>query len=710
MKKIANMRVFPTILTGMIVGISFIILTDLWLPASVTAVALIAAVGFSLALYKKDRKAFKSAITFCVSFALGVCFGLAAAGYANAALERKEIFAENVTVTGKIEVGNSSDLTGRTEGYRVVLTDLIIDGEEVNGKAEFYSLQLKDGGYFEGDVITFVGDVKTLTADITTPYKASALADGVVYDITCADDEDAGSIEVTGTSLDFFDKIKKAVAAKLADNVPDDTARFMYAMLFGDSSVIEENVKSDFSYTGTAHLLAVSGLHVGMIAGALFLLLKAVKANAYVRGAAVIAVLLFFCALCGFSPSTVRATIMVSVGIAAGLCGLRYDPLSGMSFAAIILLFVSPYNLYSLGFLMSFLAVYGLILFARPLRNAMTKAKFPKWLASALSATLAANATLLPLMIYVFGDVSLIFALSNCIIVPLAGIFFPLYVVMLPFSFIPYFGVVATAASLPFTAISALIKALAGIDFPSLYFNFDWATIILWTVVATAVSSISGIPVRIKKISASVLILCFLAAAIIQNASMLSYENKLTCFSSNGCVGVIVQSESEGDFIVFDGEFDESAAEAALEAMEKNRLRKVDFIVKYEFSAEESLILKEYLSLLGAETVYTDYAEGITYSGLLELTFESSVICTYNNVSVYLGGTDMLVTADVYTAERAYGYDVIVCPFAEKLPEGTEYLVSETAYIAGGKNCLPSDFTFWTEGDRIIKTNKWRFA
>lgn len=712
MKKIANLRVFPTILAGMIVGISFIIMTDLWLPITAVAVALVVAVAGGVALYKKSRRALKSAAVFAVSFVLGVAFGLSAAAYANAGLEKREIFEESAAITGKIEVGNSSDLTGKVDSYTVVLTDVTVNGDKVDGKAEFYSLQLKNGGFCEGDVISFTGRVVTLSADVTTPYKASSLAEGVIYEMTCPDDEEDGEIEVTGQDLGFFDKIKKAVAAKLADNAGDKAARFMYAMTFGDSAVVGESMRSDFSYTGTAHLLAVSGLHVGLLAGALYSILKAFKVNAALRSAIVLAALVFFTALCGFSPSTVRATVMVAVAAAAGLSGLRYDPLSGMSLAAIILLFVSPFNLYSLGFLMSFVAVYGLILFAKPLERALRKARFPKWLAGALSATLSANATLLPIMIYVFGDLSLVSVPANCIMVPLAGIFFPLYIFALPFSFIPYFGFVATVVSLPFAGLSEIVGYLAGLDFPSVYFDFNWATIMLWLVAATAVSGLTAIPAVTKKIIASVLVICFISAVIIENAGMLSGSEKITCFASYDCAGVLVRSEEEGDFIVFNGALDESAIDAALNAMDKNGMRKVDFIVKFGFSDEESELLDEHAGEFGADIVYTAYSSFTEYptGNFAMLADVASVICTDGYAAVYFDGVDVVVADKESPWAALADCDILVCPYLGEKPEDVVYLVDDYGYSTGAENCLPSDFTFWTEGGKIIKTYKWRFA
>lgn len=709
MKKIANLRMFPTILAGMIVGISFIILTDLWLPAVCVATAVVVAAAGIAAARKRGVGALRSAAVFCLCFAVGTAIGAGSALYANASLEKREIFVEDAEITAKIETGNSSDLSGVTDSYYVVLTDIVVNGERLDGKAECGSRQFEGGEFSEGDVITFVGDVKTVSADVTTPYKAYSIAEGTIYVIECDDEDHA--IEKTGEDLDFFDRIKKTVAKTLAENAEGDTARFMYAMTFGDSSVVSEELSRGFSYTGTAHLLAVSGLHVGMIAGALFLLLKKLRANAVARFVVVTAVLLFFCALCGFSPSAVRATVMVATAAAAGVFGLRYDPLSGMSFAAIILLFVSPYNLYSLGFLMSFIAVYGLILFAKPLSDAMKRARFPDWLATALSATLSANATLLPVMIYVFGDVSLVTVLANCVTVPVAGIFFPIYVLALPFATIPHLGFMATVVSLPFTVIAKTVQALSEVNFPAVYFDFTWETIVLWLVAATAVSGLCRIPVSAKKIIASVFVICFCVSVIAQNVSMLGTDGRVVCFGSDACAGVLIGEKGEGDFLVFVGELDEETLSEAETAMERCRLRSVDFVVKYMFTQEEAYLLDEYTDVFGTVKVYTEYTPSVAVEAenSFALAAVASVISFADRAEIYLGGVDVLVAADERGLASAVGFGIVVCPAAESAPEGA-YLVSDRGYLAGNENCLPSDFTFWTEDDRIIKTNKWRFA
>ena len=143
MKKIANLRIFPTILAGMIVGISFIILTDLWLPAvCVVTAVVVAAAGIAVAR-KKDGKALRAAALFCLCFAAGMIAGAGSALYANASLAEREVFVSGAEITAKIETGNSSDLSGVTDSYYVVLTDIVVNGEKLEGKAECGSVQFE---------------------------------------------------------------------------------------------------------------------------------------------------------------------------------------------------------------------------------------------------------------------------------------------------------------------------------------------------------------------------------------------------------------------------------------------------------------------------------------------------------------------------------------------------------------------------------------
>lgn len=192
---------------------------------------------------------------------------------------------------------------------------------------------------------------------------------------------------------------------------------------------------------------------------------------------------------------------------------------------------------------------------------------------------------------------------------------------------------------------------------------------------------------------------------------MLGTDNKVVCFGSDACAGVLVEERGESDYLVFVGELDDETLTEAKEAMRKCRLRSVDFVVKYTFTQEEADLLDKYTDAFGTVKVYTEYTPSVAVEAenSYALAAVVSVISFADRAEIYLGGTDVLVAASERGLASAVGYGIVVCPAAESAPEGA-YLVSDRGYKAGNENCLPSDFTFWTEDDRIVKTNKWRFA
>lgn len=707
-KKIFNYRLIPAIASGMVAGIIFIMATEIWLPLVVVLISFTAGVCAVAGIVKK-RKRRRRYYLISLCFVAGIIAGLTTATVARNNIESRAVYQENATIEAKIQVGNATDLTGSIKSYRIIVDDITLNGERLEGKAVLYGEQLTGGEFSEGDVIEFVGDITTITTVITTPFKANNFASDIIYEISVNAEE--STIIKTGKDLNIFDKIKIAVAQKLAKSVPDDTGRFMYAMLFGESGVIDEEIRNDFSATGTAHLLAVSGLHVGILAGALLWLLSKLKVNKYLRSAIVAICLVFFSALCGFSPSTVRATIMFVLILIAPLTGLCYDRISGLCFAGIILLFVSPYNLFSLGFLMSFLAVLGLILYGARTFAFLRKLRCPEFIASSLSATVSANIMLLPLMIYTFGKTSLVFTLANCIVVPVVGIIFPLYALGLAISFIPYAGWVLTAIGFLFTLIIKVVNYLATVRFFAINLNLTCTMILTWLAIAIIVSPACFINKQVKKIIASGCVIAIISTLGIQNVSLLNTDAKLLCFNDYESGNAIIEDDGKC-YLFLTGEITEYKMQLCMQALEDMRVAQLEGVIIYDLSDEEKDIYSQYSEKINAKTIYTNerkfYGENIM--PLKVIYAQLDMVCTASYTALKLENTRIFLAGGGINLLEAQGYDIAVSPLLDKKPEGCQYLVSTTAYEANQKDCLPSMFTFWFNNGKILKTNTWRYV
>ena len=141
---------------------------------------------------------------------------------------------------------------------------------------------------------------------------------------------------------------------------------------------------------------------------------------------------------------------MVTLSLAASHFGLRYDDLSALGFAAILLLLTRPLLLFDLSFIMSFLSILGIHSLASPLKKAFISRKMNEKLAGALALSIAATVALLPVSAVVFGRISLVGVLLNLVVVPLASVS---YVVTLV-------GLLLTAAFSGFGAILSVAEYL----------------------------------------------------------------------------------------------------------------------------------------------------------------------------------------------------------------------------------------------------------
>ncbi len=272
----------------------------------------------------------------------------------------------------------------------------------------------------------------------------------------------------------FYAVRRQALEQALTPYLSEEQRAVLNAMLFGSKSLLQEETYTAFQRNGTAHVLAVSGLHVGMLYS-LYLWFFGRKRS--LAGHAVLALLLFsYAALAGFSPSVVRAGTMIGIHTAGRALHARYDMLTGTMTAAALILAVSPYQLLESGFQLSFLAVL-LLAFLQPVcekrwlpawtarlkehgcreRTAAAAESAGKW----LLPLLLMQAGMMPLTAYLFNYWSLSAFAANLPLVFLASMIVPAGILLLLVLCLP-----AGAIFVPLVG-ALLRRLLAGI----LYWN-----------------------------------------------------------------------------------------------------------------------------------------------------------------------------------------------------------------------------------------------
>ncbi len=236
------------------------------------------------------------------------------------------------------------------------------------------------------------------------------------------------------------------------------------ALLLGERSDLKEETTSDFRDAGIAHVLAVSGLHVGLLMAGAFFILRFFHLSPGMLLIIIAALLLFYCRLLDFAPSVVRAVILTLLFLLGKVFRRRVDPLTSLACAFLLILFFRPLDLFSLGFQLSFLAVLGIITVGDRL-NALSEGsgrfqRLPAWVKGVVKAyfvTFSASVmTAIPL-INTFHAFSLVGLLVGPPAILLIGFLMTGYIVPLLLSFIslPVSGFLAQ----PALALSRIYQA-----------------------------------------------------------------------------------------------------------------------------------------------------------------------------------------------------------------------------------------------------------
>ena len=219
--------------------------------------------------------------------------------------------------------------------------------------------------------------------------------------------------------------------ARLLENTyrifQDPEASLFAGILFGVDTGLPRKLQNAFKNTGTAHIIAISGFNIAIIAGLFFSISKQIFSE---RLGAVISVLMVFlyAFLVGGDAAVLRAAIMGSLSLFARQVGRKNAGINTLAIVALIMAFINPLVLWDIGFQLSFFATLGLILYAEPFSNytANLISRFSKQDNSAIVKilnenvilTLAAQVMTIPLMAYYFNRISLISFIANPFILP----------------------------------------------------------------------------------------------------------------------------------------------------------------------------------------------------------------------------------------------------------------------------------------------------
>ncbi|PIF01965.1 MAG: hypothetical protein CR996_02045, partial [Draconibacterium sp.] len=213
------------------------------------------------------------------------------------------------------------------------------------------------------------------------------------------------------------------------------------ALTLGYKRNLNPETKRVFSSAGAMHVLAVSGLHVGIIFWVLTLLLnrfRKKKPEKLIFVAISLITLWGYAFITGLAPSVLRATTMFSIFIVAEIFRRKSNAFNSLAVSAFILLLINPNNLFETGFQLSYSAVFGILYLQPQMRKLfVVKNKIAIFLLDLITVSIAAQIATFPLTLFYFGQFPVYFLITNIIIIPTVTILIPMGILLLVLSHFP---------------------------------------------------------------------------------------------------------------------------------------------------------------------------------------------------------------------------------------------------------------------------------
>ncbi len=461
MKKFFNFRPLFYCFLAFLSAILFAryIFNSNWVYIGILIAAIIALLVFTII-----RKKFAMFLCVLLFFSAGL------GGYA---IEMSTYSVDNQPDNATIiaQVSGNINTTGATQ--KIVLNNVTING---NAISQNVLVTIYGAPYVSaGDIIEFVGDLSPSGA---TNYYGNFRSDYYKNNVRYLASIDGANVEIIGNKAGVSDKIQSAIKEKLYQNTTEENAAISYAMLFGDKSDIEDETLNVYRTSGIAHILAISGLHIGILVGFLYFILKKCRAKNWLSLIIISAILVFYCYLCGFSASVVRASVMSICLLISTLLGRRYDSLSAIGLAGLILLIIRPLYAFDIGFQLSFGCVVAMAIFYLPIFNILRRIKFPKWLASSLAISMSTQILTLPILVNTFNGVSFLSIFLNVLVVPVFSIAYIITFISTPLLFASdFFGNFLWFSGILMQGIRICANFVANLSWsviPNIKFSFVW--------------------------------------------------------------------------------------------------------------------------------------------------------------------------------------------------------------------------------------------
>lgn len=479
---------------------------------------LFSAVGLTMIL-KYKKRAIILVMTFVTFMSACLCFFVADRNLKN---------ASDFCGKDRIIKGSVYDYYEGFDGIVCEIKADSIDGIETDFKIKVTFPHLKPDVIVKYENISFTADL-TKFDDYKDSYNRNSISEKIYLSGKSEINQFEKIRNQQHTPMYYINLLREKICNAVIKFLPNDYGGLILSFVLGEKSYLSKQVIQNFKICGISHLMAVSGLHVYTWSSYLYTFLTNYLTR---RKSSLIAICftLFFMALTGFSPSVVRAGIMMICVYAGHIFFKQSDSLNSLGLAALILLIINPFASTNISFMLSFSAALGLAAFGERISKTTQKAeekfknkivkKLSELITSSISTCFVATVFTLPIMVFYLGNFSLLNFAGNLVAVNIS-----MYIMIIG-------GIGAILSAIigllgqPFLFVAGflskiLLKAinfLAQFDF--LYFNVDNSYV--KTLIVVFAISLIGLYIykpeiyKNKKVTAFIFINLFVISFVVE--------------------------------------------------------------------------------------------------------------------------------------------------------------------------------------------------
>lgn len=339
------------------------------------------------------------------------------------AISFDKIYPENINFTSIAEVVSLKNEKEKSNSYIIKIISSNVKKSK-NTKIILYTQKNENLKY--GDIIKISGMFSK--AEVARNYKGfnyrNYLKQSKIYgSIYCKDVE---KINHKSSLLEKIYSLKVKLYYTLDNIYTNDTNAFLKGILLGDSSNLNDEIKDNFKNSSMSHVLAISGMHVSyVVIGVKFILDKFINSKK-LKNYIIVLILAFFVIITGCAPSCMRACIMSAMILISQNFYKKNNFYITVLITFLILIFMNPYNIFSVGMWLSFGGTVGIVLFHKFLVRFISckfkiKSKKIKSFLNIFLVSFSAQILIIPIMIYCFNTISFTFFISNLMIYFLIG-------------------------------------------------------------------------------------------------------------------------------------------------------------------------------------------------------------------------------------------------------------------------------------------------